>query len=161
MRTKIAAVALLWCVASAAQTSNSPKQAAYRSEEEKTIAILLADNGTAPIFGFLQTGVSQLGDDAAVGVMQYLGERKTTVSADSTSPQEIRRILEIIRMAFVLPNSKRSLDDGKGIPKATMVLLQYLRCLPRAASVKEELDTTTRFIEGVKLRQLKEDVPRE
>jgi hypothetical protein len=151
----IAATLLLLCAVGVAQTRGAQRDL-YRSEEEKTVAILLADNGTAPVPGFLDTRVSQLGDDAAIGVIQYLGQRKTAVSSDSTSPQEIRRILEIIRMAFVLPNSKRVPADGKGIPKATMVLLQYLGCLPAAASVKDDIESTSRFIEELKSRELRE-----
>ena len=51
------------------------------------------------------------------------------MSGEDASPQEVTRILEIIRMAFSWPNNKRIPADGKGVPKATLLLLQYLSCL--------------------------------
>jgi hypothetical protein len=156
MRLKVLVVMLFCCVGCIAQEQKGDRSlTSHRSEEEQAVAILLADNGLAPIPGFLETRVSQLGDDAAVGVMQYLGERKTTVSGDSTSPEEIRRILDIIRMAFALPNSKRVPADGKGVPRATLVLLEYLSCLPSSASVRNELADASRLLTEAKMRELK------
>lgn len=149
----ILVILLLFCVVSMGQTSSFSPQIADRSSPEQTVASLLADDGQAPIFGFLQTVVSQLGDDAAVGVIQYLGERKMTASADPASPQEIRRILEIVRMAFAV--RVISHPDRTRVPNATLVLLKYLACLPAANAEKENLESTSRFVEDLKLRQLK------
>lgn len=64
------AIVLSFGLISAGQTSKDPQQTSYQSRAEQTVAILLADNGSAPIPGFLQTLVSQLGDDAG-GLPQY------------------------------------------------------------------------------------------
>lgn len=152
MRIKIvlAALSLSW-TAALGQASNSHQQPAGRSSPEETVAILLADNGQAPIPGFLQTLVSQLGDDAAVGVIQYLGERKMTAAVDPVSAQEVRRILEIVRMAFAVPITNH--PDRSRIPNATLVLLKYLTCLPIASVERADLESTSQVVEELKLRQ--------
>lgn len=127
----------------------------HQSEAERTVATLLADNGLAPLPGFVDTLVTRLGDGAAVGVIQYLGARKANVSEDLTSPQEISRILYIIRTAFAAPKIIEA-DENRS-PKATLVLLKYLSCLPAAAAVKTDLESTTSFIEQLKLADAKNE----
>lgn len=147
MRT-VLVMAVLCCIVAVGQTSTDSQRDSHQSSAQQAVAILLADNGRAPIPGFLETRMSQLGDDAAVGVIQYLGERKTTTSKDFTSPQEIQRILRIIRMAFAVPNINHA--NGNRTPKATLVLLQYLTCLPAATAVKSDLENTSKFVEQLK-----------
>ena len=153
MRMIVAALSL-FCAVSVGQTSHGPQPDPDRSPEEQTVAILLADNGQAPIPGFVQTLVNRMGDDAAIGVVQYLGDRKATASVDPTSPQEIERILAIIRMAFAAPNIVQ--PERARIPKASLVLLKYLTCLPAAGLLRNEIDSTSRVVEDVKVRPLKE-----
>lgn len=69
MRITIMTVVLLCCAAIAAQTSSGSERTFHESDGEQIAAMLLADDGRAPIFGFLETQVGQLGDDAALGVM--------------------------------------------------------------------------------------------
>jgi|GEM_PF-6491463 hypothetical protein len=90
-----------------------------------------------------------MGDRAALGVFQYLGERKTTVAEDSTSPQEVKMILYIIRTSFAKPSIIDS--EANRSPKATMVLLKYLGTLPAARSLRNDLQQTTIFVEQTKL----------
>ena len=130
-------------------TVQQPRQ----SEAERTVATLLADNGLAPLPGFVDTLVTRLGDGAAVGVIQYLGARKVNVSEDLTSPGEIRRILYIVKTAFSAPDIIEAEENRS--PKATLVLLKYLGCLPAAATVKTDLESTTRFVEQLKLTDAK------
>ena len=143
----IEVVVLLFCIVGVSQSPNSTSQGSYDSSAHQTVAMLMADNGQAPIPGFFQTLVSQLGDDAALDVMQYLGERKATVAEDSVSPQEISRILDIVHMAFAVPGDH---PTGNRVPKATLVLLKYLSCLPSASSEKENLANTSKFVEQLK-----------
>src|SRR5215471_7825873 len=105
---------------------------------EQTVSTLLADDGHAPIVGFVETMVGRLGDGAAVGVIQYIGERKDSVSEDSVSPEEIRRILDILRMSFAAPQIIEAPQNRS--PKATLVLLKYLSALPAARGAKADLD---------------------
>lgn len=145
--TMVLALAVLSCKLSQSQITAS--QQADQSEAERTVAAVLADGGHPPILGFLETLVGRLGDDAAVGVIQYLGNRKSNVSEDSVSPDEIRRILYVVRTAFSTP---RIIESGeKRSPKATLVLLKYLGCLPSARAVKRELDDTGAFVEQITL----------
>jgi hypothetical protein len=147
MRTRIILViAFLWCSACVAQTQVEARQT--QPDPEGTVAILLGDNGQAPIPGFVDTLVRRLGDGAAVGVIQYLGRRKTTVSRDPTSTEEIKRILLIIRMAFDTPNIIESMEDRS--PKATLILLQYLSGLPAAGPVREDIRATGDMVEKLK-----------
>jgi hypothetical protein len=155
MRIKnIVATMLLSCAVSVGQASQRPQQDLYRSSEERTVAMLLADNGQAAIPGFLQTLVNRMGDDAAVGIIQYLGERKMTASEDFTSPQETERILDIIRMAFAVPSTIES--DRERIPKASLVLMKYLTCLPASGSLRDDIESTSRFVEELKVRTVKQ-----
>ena len=150
--TMVLALAVLSCKLSLSQITASHKE--DQSEAERTVAPLLADGGHAPIVGFLETLVGRLGDDAAVGVIQYLGNRKSNVSEDSVSPDEIRRILYVVRTAFSTPGIIES--GEKRSPKATLVLLKYLGCLPSARAVKRELDDTGAFVEQIKLESSKD-----
>jgi hypothetical protein len=58
---------------------------------------------------------------------------KTTVSEDSTSPEELRRILIIIKMSFEVPTIIEANENR--VPKATLVLLSYLGSLSAARAV--------------------------
>src|ERR1700694_3973691 len=138
-------LAVFFCVEGLGQTT-SPK--GNQSEAERTVATLLADGGHSPTVGFLDTLVGRLGDGAAVGVIQYLGRRKSTVSEDSTSPDEIRRILYIVRTAFATPRIIEA-DENRS-PNATLVLLKYLSGLSGAGAVKSDLESTINFVEQLK-----------
>jgi hypothetical protein len=142
---------LLAAGACCAQAGSRP--GSKRSDEERTVAALLADNGRAPIPGFLETLVARLGDGAAVGVIQYLGERKTSVSDDAISRDEVERSLAIVRMAFAAPNVIQ-LDENR-VPKATLILLRYLNVVSDG-SVRDDVASTSRFVEELKFRQLKQ-----
>lgn len=131
------------------QTVTSSQPASPRSDAEQTVAILLADNGRAPIPGFVETSVNRLGDGAALGIIQYLGERKERVSEDPSSSEEVRRMLLIIRMAFAAPNIIQS--DENRYPRATLVLLKYLSCLPVANAVKDDIASTNHLMEQTRL----------
>jgi hypothetical protein len=146
---------LFSCGAGARQALNASKPSSHRSDAERTVAMLLADNGQAPITGFTQTVITRLGDGAAVGVIQYLGERKTTVSKDATSPEEVRRILLILRMSFAAPQIIQS-DENRS-PRATLILLRYLSSLPAAGAVKDDIRSACDFIEQLKVHQLNEN----
>jgi hypothetical protein len=115
--------------------------------------MLLADTGRAPIPGFIETLVTRLGDGAAVGVIQYLGGRRVSVSDDAISREEVERILAIVRMAFAAP-SVIQLEENR-MPKATLILLRYLRLVSAPGSLREDIDSTSRFVEELKLRQLR------
>jgi hypothetical protein len=138
----------LWPLDGMSQTAIGSPQTPRQPEAEQTIAILLADHGQAPIPGFIATLVSRMGDGAAVGMMQYLGDRKTTVAEDPTSPEEIRRMLEIIRMAFSTPTIIDSAENK--VPKVTLILLNYLGSLPAAKAAKTDMKSTSDFVEQMK-----------
>ena len=72
-----------------------------------------------------------------------------TVDEDSTSPQEVKMILYIIRTSFSEPKIIDS--DENRTPKATMILLKYLGTLPAARGVREDMQQTTAFVEQTKL----------
>jgi hypothetical protein len=144
----ILAVASLCCGAGLAQSPQGASQASPCSNPEETVAVLLADNGRAPIPGFFQKRVVGLGDAAAVGIIQFLGDRKATVSKDSTSTEEIRRVLLIIQIAFEAPNAIQCSENR--YPKATLVLLKYLSSLPTAGPVQDDLRGTAEMIEKLK-----------
>lgn len=151
MKTFITYMCTVLCsILTVGQTANGAHP--DRSEAEKTVSILLGDDGHAPIPGFVATLVNRLGDGAAVGIIQYLGERKTTVGEDITSPEELRRILTVIKMSFEVPAIIEAKENR--MPKATLILLNYLGSLPAARAVKADLDNTNKFIEQLKLDAL-------
>jgi hypothetical protein len=121
---------------------------AHEPEEQQAVAMLLADGGHAPLYGFVETLVSRLGDRAAVGVIQYLGERKVTVTEDAITTDEIRRILLVIRIAFATPTIIATEENRN--PRAAMILLKYLSCLPSSTLVKGELESANNFLEQTK-----------
>jgi hypothetical protein len=150
MKTLIVCICVVfYSTAIVGQTSGAQPD---RSEAEKTVAILLGDDGHAPIPGFVATLVNRLGDGAAVGIIQYLGERKISVSEDSTSPEELRRILVVIKISFEVPSIIEAKENRT--PKATLILLNYLDSLPAARAVKSELESANKFVEQSKLDAL-------
>lgn len=143
------AIAALFSVTIFAQT-NDPNVAS-QSDPDEIAAIVLAQNGHSPAYGmsFIEKQLHSMGDAVAVGVIQYLGERKTTVSEDVVSPDEMKMILLIVRKSFeepalIKPEKNRS-------PRATLVLLKYLGALPPANAVRDDLERTTRFAEHLRL----------
>jgi|HubBroStandDraft_6_1064221.scaffolds.fasta_scaffold273046_2 hypothetical protein len=145
--------ALFSCAACFGQATTGSESTPEGSNAEQTVAILLADGGQAPVPGFVQALVTRLGDGAAVGVIQYLGDRKESVAMDATTPEEIERILYIVRTAFQVPNNIESAENRS--PKATLILLQYLSTLSAARTIRGNLKSTGNFIEQVKASQSK------
>ena len=147
----ILSMALLSYGISLAQNSTGSAPAPKRSDAQQLVALVLADNASSPAYGVssVQTSFNRMGDKAALAVFQYLGERKTVVAKDPTSPEELRMILLIIRMSFAVPNIIESEEHRS--PKATMVLLSYLSSLSVANTVKDDLEKTIGFVERTKL----------
>ncbi|HKF20854.1 MAG TPA: hypothetical protein VKE93_04750 [Candidatus Angelobacter sp.] len=140
----------LLCGVALAQTSNEAAQIPKRSDAEQLVALVLADNASSPTYGmsFVQTALNRMGDKAALGVLQYLGERKTTVSEDSTSAEEVKMILYIVRTSFAAPSLIDSEENRA--PKATMVLLKYLGSLRTANTARDDLQQTIELVERIK-----------
>ncbi len=146
----ILSILLLSYGISLAQPQSGAPAAPKRSDAEQLVALVLDDNASSPAYGVssVVTGFNRMGDKAALGVFEYLGERKTTVAEESTSPEEVRMILYIIRTSFAAPNIIDSAENGS--PKATMVLLKYLGSLPAARAVRDDLQKTIAFVEETK-----------
>jgi len=142
----ILALELLFCGTTLCQTGS--RQFASQSKAEKIVAMLLADDGNAPIVSFTEKDVERLGDGSAVGLIEFIGDRKMNVSEDRISPQEMRRMLLIVRMSFEVPNIVEA--DENRTPKATLVLLKYLSSLPAAKTLQDDLRATSNTIERLK-----------
>lgn len=142
-------IAALSCVNIFAQTNDS--NVARQSDPDEIVAIVLAQNGHSPAYGlsFIEKQIHGMGDAVAVGVIQYLGGRKTTVSEDVVSPDEMKMILFIARKSFEAP-ALITLEKNRS-PRATLVLLEYLGTLPAANAVRDDLERTTRLAEQIRL----------
>ncbi|MGB9121931.1 MAG: hypothetical protein WCE73_15010 [Candidatus Angelobacter sp.] len=90
-----------------------------------------------------------MGDAVAVGVIQYLGERQITASESVISPDEMKMILLIVRMSFEMPAMIK--PEKSRLPRATLVLLNYLGTLPAANAVRDDLERTIKFAEQIRL----------
>lgn len=142
----ILAVELLFCGSTYCQATSEPFST--QSGAERVVATLLADNGKAPIVSFAEKRVARLGDGAAVGMILFIGDRKMTVSDEPLSPEEVRRMLLIVRMSFEVPKIIEADEDRS--PKATLVLLKYLSSLSAAKTLQDDLHTTSNLVERLK-----------
>lgn len=116
----------------------------YEALAESKVAALLSLDHSANLDLSDERLIRQLGDGAAFGTIQYIGGRKGTGSDDEIGNEQLRRILSIIRVAFSAPAIIQPAENRR--PKATLVLLKYLRCLPAADTLRGELDETERTI---------------
>jgi hypothetical protein len=97
------------------------------------------DHPGAPVISMQEKTVNRLGDGAAVGLIRRLGTHPPA------TPEELQRILTVVKMAFAIPQIIRSEADRE--PKATLLLLSYLGYLPASASIKGEIEQTRSYVQ--------------
>lgn len=85
-----------------------------------------------------EKAVNRLGDRAALGLIRHMGAQ---IPSD---PQELGRILNVIRMAYAAP--KMISYDADRDPKATLLLLSYLDFLPLPGKSKAEVEQTRAYV---------------
>lgn len=148
MKPKIIAlliVGLLLGCSVLAQTA--PESFSGQLGAERTVSTLLADNGKAPIVSFAEKRIGRLGDGAALGIILYIGDRMIGAPNVPLSPEEVRRMLLIVRMSFAAPKIIETEENRS--PKATLVLLKYLGSLPSAKSLQEDFHNTLTLVEKI------------
>jgi hypothetical protein len=147
-RPLILAAATIFLGFCAFATQGSPGGTTGIRQIRETVASALAYDSYGSLPPSVATSVSELGDAAAIGVIEHLGDRKKRISDDPSTPEEIRRILRLVRTAFANPSAIQPEENRS--PKATLVLLQYLRSLPSSYIAREDLEKTGSTIEGIK-----------
>jgi hypothetical protein len=105
---------------------------------EKLVSSFVAPSGTVIILSMHEKAVGRLGDRAAVGLIRHLGAQ------GPATPQELERILNVIKMAFAVPEAISS--DADRDPKATSLLLAYLSSLPMSGDSKTEVENTRAYV---------------
>lgn len=105
---------------------------------EKLVAALVDSNGTVVLLTMQEKAINGLGDAAAIGLVRHLAGNTPRTA------QEIHRILFVLKMAFAVLDI---IDwDADREPKATMLLLSYLRLRPQSAKAKGEIESTRSYI---------------
>ena len=117
---------------------------------EKLVSSFVTPSGTLIIYSMQEKAVHRLGDRAAVGLIRHMGAQVPA------TPQELERILNVVKMAYAVPEAISSDDDRE--PKATSLLLSYLGSLPMSGGAKKaEVEDTrayvSRQIANYKLKQ--------
>jgi hypothetical protein len=108
------------------------------SYAEKLVASIVTAPPHTPILTMQQKAVGRLGDRAAVGLIRHIGAQVPA------TPQELERILNVIKMAYAVPEAISS--DADREPKATSLLLSYLRSLPMSENSKAEVENTRAYV---------------
>ncbi len=105
---------------------------------EKLVTSFVTPSGTPIIYSMQEKAVNRLGDRAAIGLIRHM-----SAQAPAT-PQEVVRIISVIRMAYAAPEVISS--DADREPKATLLLLSYLSLLPASGISKAEIDNTRSYV---------------
>ena len=122
------------------------QQASQDPYVEKLVGSFVSPAGTPIILSMQEKALNKLGDRAALGLARHMGAQVPA------SPQELGRILSVLRMAFAVPEAISSGGDRE--PKATSMLLSYLSLslLPMSGNAKAEIENTRGYV----LRQVAE-----
>lgn len=105
---------------------------------EKLVSSFVTPSGTLIILSMQEKAVGRLGDRAAVGLIRHIGAQVPA------TPQELGRILNVIKMAYAVPEAISS--DADRDPKATSLLLAYLSSLPMSGNSKAEVENTRAYV---------------
>jgi hypothetical protein len=81
--------------------------------------------------GFGEKQVNRLGDRVSIALIKILNEE------DLRNPEEVRKILPLIRAAFVAPQIITVPEDKK--PAVTLLLLNYLETTVQDGILKKEI----------------------
>jgi len=114
------------------------QQASQDPYAEKLVGSFVSRAGTPIILSMQEKALNRLGDRAALGLARNMGAQVPA------SPQELDRILSVVRMAFAVPEAINSDVDRE--PKATSMLLSYLSLLPLQGNAKAEVEDTRVYV---------------
>jgi hypothetical protein len=125
---------LMYCATACCQVGADSKDL----YAESTVAPVLRDSGNNVLTSSTEKAINRLGDRAAVGIMRRIG------GESPTKPEEVRRILSVIKLAFAVPDIITY--DGDRAPRATSFLLDSLSRLPASAGLQDEIQNVRRSL---------------
>jgi hypothetical protein len=129
----IPCVLLLFFAGVSARRAAAQDDTAYDTSLVKSA---LQDNALG--VSIIEKRVNRLGDRAAIALIRVLED------SDLKNPQKVKRVLQVIRVAFLHPNLITSEEDKK--PKFTLLFLEHVGSEVKDSALKREISDLTKFV---------------
>jgi hypothetical protein len=90
--------------------------------------------------GVVEKQINRMGDGVSIAIIRTLDEHELA------DPDNIRKILPMIRMAFAVPEIIAKQDDR--VPPVTLLLLDYLESKTQDYALRSEIEDVIQFVKG-------------